>query len=120
MERPNDETVRHFQAGLPNDARCAPGKMFGHPCAFTGGQMFYGTYAQTLVARVGEARAAALIAADSKLRTFEPMPGRPWREYIQWDPTAHRLDEAAVWIREALEHTASLPPKAERKPSKRK
>ncbi|MCB9739464.1 MAG: hypothetical protein H6747_09370 [Deltaproteobacteria bacterium] len=110
MEKPNAETVAHYEALLPADPRVAPGKMFGHVCAFTGGHMFFGTFAQTLIARVGPDRVPELLDAEG-LAQFEPMPGRPWREYVQFDPRAMDPDEARTLVADALEFTAGLPPK---------
>jgi hypothetical protein len=52
-KKPNADTVARYEALLPADPRLQPGKMFGHVCAFVGGHMFFGTFAQTLIARVG-------------------------------------------------------------------
>lgn len=110
MEEPNAETVAHYEALLPVDPRVAPGNIFGHVCAFTGGHMFFGTFAQTLIARVGPDRVPELLDAVG-LAHFEPMPGRPWREYVQFDPRTMDADEARTLVHDALEFTASLPPK---------
>ena len=88
------------------------------PCAFVSGQMFFGTFAQTLVIRVGEARAAAL--AVPPVVRFEPMPGRPWKEYVQVAPDALPAQTLSALAREALEFTAKLPPKAAKAPRKPK
>src|SRR5690348_1237124 len=109
MERPNAKTVAAYEAALPSDARAVKGQMFGHPCAFVNGNMFYGTFGQTLVARVGVDRTAALVSAG-KARMFEPMGGRPWRDYVQVDAGAP-LAVAAELAMTALENTALMPPK---------
>ncbi len=66
MERPNAPTVAAFESALPNDPRSLRGQMFGHACAFANGNMYFGTFGQTLVARVGEARTATLLAAYAR------------------------------------------------------
>lgn len=45
MERPNDKTVAYYDRNVPKDARAVKGQMFGHPCAFVNGNMFFGTFA---------------------------------------------------------------------------
>lgn len=112
MERPHPETIAAYEAALPSDPRVARGQMFAHPCAFVNGHMFFGTFAQTLIARVGSARVAPLLATGA--RTFEPIEGRAWAEYVQVDADDPRAGDLA---REALEATARLPPKA-KKPAK--
>jgi hypothetical protein len=112
MERPNEATVAFYEAALPADPRAKAGQMFGHPCAFVNGNMFFGTFAQSVIARVGEARVAAL--AREGLGVFEPREGRAWREYVQVPLGARDEATVAALAREALEHTASLPPKKKR------
>lgn len=117
MEKPDADTVRRFDALMPADPRAQRGKMFGHACAFTGGNMFFGTFAQTLIARVGEERAAAL--SGGAFRIFEPMAGKAWKEYVQWDPCELGPEEVAPIVVEALNFTAAMPPKKEKASKKR-
>jgi hypothetical protein len=115
MERPSGTTVACYEAAVPDDPRARKGAMFGHPCAFVNGNMFFGTFHQTVVARVGEARAAAL--ARGKIRIFEPMPGRAWKQYVQVDAGALPKAKLAALAAEALEWTAEhiAPKKAKKK-----
>jgi hypothetical protein len=118
MDKPNAETVAWYERAAPADPRAKLGKMFGHPCAFVNGNMFYGTFGQSVVARVGETRAAAL--AKGKLRVFEPMAGRAWKEYVQVPAGAMADAELSALAREALDWTnANIAPKVE-KPKKAK
>lgn len=116
MERPSAPTVAAYDAAIPTDPRAVRGQMFGHPCAFVNGNMFFGTFAQSVIARVGVARTAELVAGGS-VTMFEPMPGRPWRDYVQ--VLAHGADARtlASLAAEAFENTAAMPPK-EKKPKK--
>ena len=116
MEKPNAATVAWYNANVPADPRAVKGQMFGHPCAFVNGNMFFGTFGQTLVARVGPTGVAA-----SGLPTFEPMAGRAWAEYAQIHSgklSDAKLGEMAM---AALNYTATLPAKPEKKkPAKAK
>jgi TfoX/Sxy family transcriptional regulator of competence genes len=112
MERPNDKTVAYYDRNVPKNTRAVKGQMFGHPCAFVNGNMFFGTFAQTVVARVGEARAAEL--AGGVLRVFEPMAGRAWKEYVQVDACALTDVELHALALEALEATARMPAKVKK------
>ena len=110
MEKPNADTVAWYHRLVPTDARAQKGQMFGHPCAFVNGNMFFGTFAQTLIVRVGEVRAGQLLGSGARI--FEPMPGRAWKEYAQVDPGTIADSELATLAQEALEATARLPAKA--------
>lgn len=112
MEKPNAETTAWFRRLVPDDPRADVGQMFGHPCAFTKGHMFFGTFGQSLVVRVGEARAAEL--AVGPVSVFEPMPGRAWKEYVQVPGGVVADETLAVWAREALDHVFALPPKVKK------
>ncbi|MBM4367145.1 MAG: TfoX/Sxy family protein [Deltaproteobacteria bacterium] len=109
MEKPNANTVAWYDRSTPADPRAVRGQMFGHPCAFVNGNMFFGTFAQTLIVRLGEARAASV--ATGNLRVFEPMPGKPWKEYVQVPAGAMADEQVATLAREALDYTAGLPAK---------
>lgn len=111
MERPDAATIAWYDAAVPDDPRVVRGQMFAHPCAFVNGNMFFGTFAQSVVARVGQERAGAL-ATQGRGRIFEPMPARPWREYVQLERGAVSAEILASLAGEALAHTAALPPKA--------
>jgi len=117
MERPSAETIAYYEAAVPSDPRAHKGQMFGHPCAFVNGNMFFGTFHQSVVVRLGTERAAAL--AKGKLRIFEPMPGRAWKEYVQLDAGALPKAKIAALAAEALDWTEKLPRKAtKKKPAK--
>lgn len=118
MDKPNADTVAWYERLVPSDPRAEKGQMFGCPCAFVAGNLFFGTFAQTLIARVGETRAAQVQRAG--VRIFEPMAGRAWKEYLQFEHGALPDAELAALAREALEATAQLPAKASKgkKPAK--
>ncbi len=110
MDKPNADTVAWYERLVPTDPRAEKGQMFGCPCAFVAGNLFFGTFAQTLIARVGEVRAAELVRPG--VQVFEPMQGRAWKEYLQFQPGATHDAELAKLAQEALEATAQLPAKA--------
>ena len=66
-------------AVLPPDAERR--KMFGYPCVFVNGQLFTGVHQENIMIRLSEADREAFLALDGAAR-FEPMPGRPMREYV--------------------------------------
>ncbi|MBM4345035.1 MAG: hypothetical protein FJ100_16825 [Deltaproteobacteria bacterium] len=119
MKKPDASTVTWYEANVPVDPRAVRGQMFGHPCAFVNGNLFFGTFEQTLIARVGTDRAAAL-AQGGVVRVFEPMAGRPWKDYVQI--AAGQVGDAELrhLVKGALDHTARLAPKVEKKAKAKK
>ena len=109
-----DETVAAIEFDLPVDYR----PMFGCPAYFTGGNLFAGVWQETLMLRLSEDDRAAVTAAGGG--PFEPMPGRPMKEYVALPPSmVADPDAAAAWVRKAAAYAASLPPK-KKKPRRKK
>jgi TfoX/Sxy family transcriptional regulator of competence genes len=107
-----------FDAALPDDSLVQRRKMFGYPCAFVSGNMFAGVHQANIVVRLPEARRGELIAAGAQ--QFEPMPGRPMREYVVVpDETVADATTLSSWLEEAFRFGASLPVK-EAKPRRTK
>ena len=109
-----EETV----AGLGTDAPVEYRPMFGCPAYFAGGNLFAGVWQETVMLRLAEDDRAAVLADGGRL--FEPMPGRPMKEYVAL-PDAVVADRAATaaWVRRAAAYAAALPPK-EKKPRRAK
>jgi TfoX/Sxy family transcriptional regulator of competence genes len=85
--------------------------MFGYPAAFAAnGHMFTGLHEDRWVIRLPAEARAELAAAGGT--PFEPMPGRPMREYLVL-PAAVVADPGALapWLERSLEYTAALPAK---------
>lgn len=101
-----------YEAALPADPRVENKKMFGTPCAFVNRQMFFGTFGDSVIARVGPTRVQAL-AGQAGMRVFTPMEGRSWNDYVQVPPgaPAETLKGLAA---EALAWTSMLPPKVKK------
>jgi TfoX/Sxy family transcriptional regulator of competence genes len=96
-------------------------KMFGYPAAFINGQMFSSLFQSSMILRLDESGRAQL-AREHEARAFEPMPGRPMREYMGVPAKLLRAEpELARWLRRARDYAASLPPKekGKLKPAKR-
>lgn len=87
--------------------------MFGYPAAFVNGNMFMSLFQDNMILRLDEKRREELLAAGG--RVFEPMKGRPMRQYIVV-PEAIVADRRKLktWVGRALEHGASLPPKSKK------
>ena len=94
-------------AGLPG---AAVRKMFGYPAAFANGHMFTGLFGEQWMIRLPEAARADLATLGGA--PFEPMPGRPMREYLSLPPALIADPEAlAPWLERALAGVLAMPPK---------
>jgi TfoX/Sxy family transcriptional regulator of competence genes len=105
------EVIATFDAALARAGSHERRTMFGYPAAFTNTQMFACVFQDRIMLRLAPAdreRALAIPAA----RLFEPMPGRPMKEYVDLPP-AVRADAESLgeWFRAARAYAASLPPK---------
>jgi TfoX/Sxy family transcriptional regulator of competence genes len=103
--------VDTFNAVLPADRRAEPRKMFGYPCCFVGGHMFMGLYQDRMVLRLTPEDREALMAKGGVV--FEPMPGRPMKEYVTVPPSVLESQAALLeWVGRSLTYGLSLPPKS--------
>jgi hypothetical protein len=101
-----------YETALPDDIRVKQKTMFGSPCAFVNRQMFFGTFEESLVARVGPERVRALVEQVG-MQVFTLSPGKQWDDYVQMDLS---VDPAifAELASEALSWAAALPKKVKR------
>jgi TfoX/Sxy family transcriptional regulator of competence genes len=85
--------------------------MFGQPCAFVNGNMFTGLHGPRMVLRLPDERRRSFLAIEGAT-IFEPMPGRPMKEYVVIPESVLR-DESALrdWIEQAFLSAAALPVK---------
>jgi TfoX/Sxy family transcriptional regulator of competence genes len=106
--------VRQFLDAIAAIADAQVRKMFGYPAAFRSGNLFAGLFQDALIVRLPPADRAALLA-HAGARPFEPMPGRPMREYVVVPPKIVRTRAALRrWLAKASAYAGSLPPKPPR------
>lgn len=56
----------------------------------------------------------------SELKLFEPMPGRPMREYVVVPVSiVQDREKLSRWVSKALERATSLKPKMKKEPAKK-
>jgi len=112
--KPPEKLVRFFEEkAAPLD--CERRKMFGYPCAFKNGNMFFGTFEDGIFLRMGQGDLEKARAAHRDIRPFEPRPGRPMREYIVLPEKVFADDSVFDPMLEAsLRYAGSLPPKKAR------
>ena len=106
--------VRRFNEAIKPLDSVQSRKMFGYPAAFRNGNMFAGLFQDAMILRLGEADRLALSKRGG--RAFEPMPGRPMREYVVV-PAKLVADAAELqqWIEKSAAFAATLEPKPKRK-----
>jgi TfoX/Sxy family transcriptional regulator of competence genes len=111
------ELAAKFDKAAPNDPRVVRKPMFGYPALYLNGNMFAGTFQDKVVARLSEAERAKALKAGAK--QFEPMPGRPMKEYVVVPPAEVAKPAAlAKWIERARAYAVTLPEKT-KKPVKK-
>jgi len=112
------ELVRVFENALKDFPMATQRKMFGYPCAFVNGNMFTGLFQEEVFLRLSDADRAA-IRKEYGTPLFEPMPGRPMRQYVlvpRYVRNSPRL--LRTWLTKGMEHAKSLPPKLQRTKAK--
>jgi hypothetical protein len=109
MPETTPEVIAAYEAALPEDDRVKRKKMFGSPCAFVKRQMFFGTFEETLVARVGPERVRSL-ANQPGMQVFTLSPGKTWDDYVQMDLSVAPAVFAEL-AAEALSWADALPKK---------
>jgi TfoX/Sxy family transcriptional regulator of competence genes len=111
--------LQAFDEALPGGGKVERRKMFGYPAAFVGGNMATGLFQEHLIVRLPEKRRAALLAEPGSA-PFEPMPGRPMKEYVVVSPAiVSDRRELQRWIGEALAYAASLPSRSKKTAKKK-
>ncbi len=94
-------------------------KMFGFPCVFVNGQLFAGLHQEILMLRLSEADRQAFLQVAGAAQ-FEPMPGRPMREYVVAPPRLpENHSELPAWLEKSVAYARTVPPKSP-KPAKKK
>jgi hypothetical protein len=113
FEKSPPELVARFEAvlgrvGTPATTRR---QMFGYPCAWVGGNMATGLFGGSWWVRLPPDRLEAVFASGAA-RPMEVMPGRGMKGYAMLpDDVAADEGRMEAWVREALDYTATLPPK---------
>lgn len=114
FRRSSPELIARFDelAKLAGDADRK--QMFGYPTCVLRGNMFMGLHEDNLILRLAESDRAEF--TDSHGATaFEPMPGRPMKEYVIVPPALVYDDSVSDWVRKSRAHADHLPAKKPRK-----
>ena len=100
-----------FEKSVPSGTSVSRRKMFGYPAAFANGNLFVGLHQNDFIIRLSEKDRARFSAEFGEPR-FEPMPGRPMREYVRL-PEELLADprRRASWISLSLRYAEAIAPK---------
>ena len=114
LQKSPQELIDLFAGVMPGPPATGR-KMFGFPAGFVNGNMFMGLFQDEMILRLGEKDRQELLKT-SGARLFEPMPGRPMKEYVSI-PRSLRGDrkELGAWVAKALTYGLSLKPKSKAK-----
>ncbi len=105
------ELVAAFDRALPSSPSVTRRPMFGYASAFVNGNMFAGTFQDSIVVRLGESDRAALLKLKGAA-PFEPM-GRPMKEYVVVPASIVATPKAlGAWIERGHRYALGLPAKA--------
>src|SRR5215203_2828773 len=104
-----------FDKSVPSGASVTRRKMFGYPAAFANGNLFIGLHQNDFIMRLSEDDRARFSAQYGE-RIFEPMQGRPMREYVRL-PEELLTDarKRAPWIKRSLEYAKGVKPRTRTK-----
>jgi hypothetical protein len=113
------DLVERFAAGVAGIEGLETRKMFGYPAGFIGGNMVTGLHQESWIVRLPEQ--ARRDRMDAGWEVFEPMPGRPMREYLRLPPTVASDPAAArAWVERAADYVRELPAKTSKPGGKRR
>lgn len=111
MPRATEHAIAFYHAILPGDADVSTQKMFGNLAGFANGHMFTGVFGDSVFVRLGETDRATLLAEEGAVQ-FEPMEGKPMREYVVLPAAwADSTSDALPWVQKALAFVRAMPPK---------
>jgi TfoX/Sxy family transcriptional regulator of competence genes len=103
--------VDFFNLALEHHPEVERRRMFGFPCAFLGGNMFFGLFEETIFLRLPEEERRRINSLQQAV-PFEPIPGRVMKEYVALNPgTVTDPGIFQTWFNKSLDYTSNLPVK---------
>ena len=95
--------------------------IFGSPTFFINNNMFAGVHQRTVILRLSETDHTKIAATYTEAKPFEPMPGRPMKEYFALPETLCRDEKVFYdWLGRSYKYTRTLLPKEPKRRAKRK
>jgi TfoX/Sxy family transcriptional regulator of competence genes len=113
------ELVTAFDKAVPASPSVTRRPMFGYASAFVNGNMFAGTFQDSIVVRLADADRAALLKVKGAA-PFEPM-GHPMKEYVVVPASIVAKPKVlGAWIERGHRYGLTLPAKSAPKKTTRK
>jgi len=107
--------VAMFDSVVPYMPGVVAKPMFGYPACFVNGHMFMGLHQEDMIVRLSEGDRKDALAIEGA-RIFEPMPGRPMKEYVALAPQLlEDREQVRGWVTRAVTYGNTLPGKAPKK-----
>ena len=105
------ELVSTFDKAVPVSPSVTRRPMFGYASAFVNGNMFAGTFRDSIVVRLAETDRAALLKLKGAA-PFQPM-GHPMKEYVVVPASiVAKPKELSAWIERGHRYGLTLPAKS--------
>ena len=100
-----------FDKSVPSDPSVSRRQMFGYPAAFANDSLFIGLHQNDFIMRLSE-EDRIRFSAQYGDRTFEPMKGRPMREYVRLpEELLTNARKRSNWIKRSLDYAQGIKPK---------
>ena len=113
-KKTSPELVATFDKAVPTSPSVTRRPMFGYASAFVNGNMFAGTYQDSIVVRLAETDRAALLKLKGAA-PFEPM-GHPMKEYVVLPASiVAKPRDLGGWIERGHRYASTLPAKSSAK-----
>ncbi len=111
-EKPSQELITLLVARMGSfDAQRKA--MFGSTCYFANDNMFTGVHESHIFLRLSEKDREEIKKLYKDTTQFEPMKGRPMREYVNVSPLLYQDKKAFdPWIERSMKYVMALPAKA--------
>lgn len=110
-----EELVKQFENAMKDFPMATTRKMFGYPCAFVNGNMFTGLFQGEMFLRLNDKDREA-IRKKYATPLFEPMPGRPMRNYVLIPRDVLKSPRLLRnWLTKGMEYAKTLPSKTRKK-----
>ncbi len=111
MPKPSADAGARLTALVGDDPRVEIRKMFGYPAGFVNGNLCVGTFGSQFFVRLSEADVPTA-ARIPGARPFEPMAGRPMRQYIVLpDSILDSPKLSSKWLERSIAYVTTLPAK---------
>ena len=105
----SEKIIETFEKIIPDLPGVEKRKMFGYPVTFINGNMFMGVHGNSIILRLSDNDRKEFLKLKSA-KQFEPMPGRPMKEYVvipEW-----MFDDKFIinsWTEKSFEYVSGLP-----------